>query len=395
MLLIAVICAAAVTLIFFFRGDEVAPGLAVHADRQSIEAFKQIFPQYIKMGSNWKFRDSNSVFIHVIGDSLKTSDTYLFPGRNARQLIEETEQQGILFWKSRPSLLWISAKDLPTLNFHLQNNPELRQRIDEVAHNFYVKGSYANITGKDTVMKFIDFDAVEFEKRPMQRYQAPLKGRLAGIYDLDAIQYDRADIYVRQGLQSTLKKEYLQEIHSAVGNIPKNWSGVLKLLRYCDQTFEGGGICDYRVSANDLFQSKRIGGCTEEALIVASILRGFGFPSLIIYTVDLDQAMKTPLGQKISKGHQMVEVFVNKKWILIAGNREYVEKYDPYNPYIVRYKPDSSIIRGFVLAKGLDYWDMGIVSGSAENEMETEFLKRLDSIQPFLEIENKCKLSTY
>jgi len=347
------------------------------------------------MGSNWKFQDSNSVFIHVIGDSLKTSDTYLFPGRNARQLIEETEQQGILFWKSRPSLLWISAKDLPTLNLNLQNNPELRQRIDEVAHNFYVKGSYANITGKDAVIKFIDFDAVEFEKPPMQRYPAHLKGHLAGIYDLDAIQYDRPDLYLRPGLQSALKKEYLRKIHSVVGNIPPNWSGVVKLLCYYDQAFEGSGICDYRLSANDLFQSKRIGGCTEEALIVASILRGFGFPSLIIYTVDLDQAMKTPLGQKISKGHQMVEVFVDKKWILIAGHREYVEKYDPHNPYIVRYNPDLSVIRGFVLAKGLDYWEMGITSRSAENEMETEFLKRLDSIKPFLELENKCNLSKY
>ena len=82
-------------------------------------------------------------------------------------------------------------------------------------------------------------------------------------------------------------------------------------------------------------------------------------------------------------------------WILLAGNREYAEAYDPYNPYIVRYRPDSSVIRGFVLAKGLDYWDMGIVSKNADIEMETEFQKRLDTLQPFLERENECRLSTY
>jgi hypothetical protein len=62
---------------------------------------------------------------------------------------------------------------------------------------------------------------------------------------------------------------------------------------------------------------------------------------------------------------------------------------------IMRYKPGSSTARGFVLGKGLDYWDMGITYKDARREMETEFLKRLDTIEPFLEHENACHLITY
>ena len=129
--------------------------------------------------------------------------------------------------------------------------------------------------------------------------------------------------------------------------------------------------------------------------MVVSILRGFGFPAVLVYTVDLEQARKTPLGRTISKGHQMVEVFVDQQWVLVAGSRKYTKQYDPYNPYIVRYRPGSSTARGFVLGKGLDYWDMGITYKNAKREMETEFLKRLDTIEPFLEHENAYHLRTY
>jgi hypothetical protein len=249
------------------RNHGEIPGFTVHADKQICTIFRQLFPEYVRKGADWTFQDSNSLFVHVIGDSRRFDGIHLFPGKYPHELEEETQKQGVVFWTSRPSLLWISAKDTATLSIQLRENTALRQMIDEVAHNPYINDSYANITGKDEPFPFEDFHAIRVKHAALP-YMPPPEGRhVAGIYDLETIHYHQpARYYLGRGLQSTLKDEYLAEIREAVGPITQNLFGVLKLLRYYQRTFERAGIKDYRVSANDLYALKRIDGCTEEAL---------------------------------------------------------------------------------------------------------------------------------
>jgi hypothetical protein len=58
-------------------------------------------------------------------------------------------------------------------------------------------------------------------------------------------------------------------------------------------------------------------------------------------------------------------------------------------------KSDGSVAKRFVLAKGVDYWDLGFTYEHAILDIHTAFLKRLDAVEPFLEHENTYHMQTY
>ncbi len=379
----------------FSENNEKIYGYILHADRLLQNNRNSSF-KYVKGGSNWKFRDSNSLFIHIIGDSLSERDEYfLFPGYTLNELDNKTKNESIIFWKSRESLMWISAKDTKTLFSNLKENKKLQKMIEELAKNPYIEGSYANITGKDEKFKFNDYENSKYCQNTKKFSINNASDSLVGIYDLNRIDYSNPSKYLIESAQTKLKDEYINEIKKKVGKITNNFTSIVKLMEYCHKEFKGSGIADFKLSANEIFETKRIAGCTQNAVIITSILRSFGFPSILVCTVDLKTAKKTLLGESISKGHYMTEVYVNKKWILLDGNGSYCDKYNPTNPYIIRKYSSDSLSEGIVIAKGLDNWEMGLNYSDAYKNMCTEFINRLNKLEPFLKKKEYAIMKSY
>lgn len=332
-------------------------------------------------GSNWKFRDNNSLFIHIIGDELYDNEK-LFPGYNLDQLDKETNKNNILYWKPSDSLMWISAKDFNTLNEYLKSDVKLQSLIKELAYNQYQIGSYANITGSTTKVEFNDYKESPYYELDKKYTPPEYNENYAGIYNLNKINYDKPDLYLKHGYQSKMKNDYINELKSEVGISDNSMKSLIKIMNYYHDNFDSAGLDDYRLSANNIFEMKKISGCTEQSLIITSILRSLGFPSVLAATVSLEAAKETKPPNSINSGHYMTEVYVEGKWILLDGNGRIGINYNPLNPYILR-KFENNIDEGFVFGKGLDNWDFGLYYEDAYRDMCIEFINRLNTIDKY------------
>jgi len=180
------------------------------------------------------------------------------------------------------------------------------------------------------------------------------------------IEYDNQELYLTPGTQSDLDDKYLQEIRIALG-IPE-WtihsvSGIMSVCNWFNQDFtfvNAGGSMVGVNDVNELYEIKTFYGCHSAALIISSILRGLGFPTVMIETTSIGWAYD--YYDNINQGfvgHVMTEVYISDKWILLDNDGTYIEDYDCLNPFI------STDTKGFpynqqglfTYAKGIDTWD--------------------------------------
>jgi len=125
----------------------------------------------------------------------------------------------------------------------------------------------------------------------------------------------------------------------------KNW--------YSDKAFA--------LTADELFRSGKLGGCSDFALVSAALFRSAGIPSRLVITANVDWM---PAFQKndllITTGHVFVEAYLEEEWYLIdPTNRLLFEGYDESQ----RSYPN----REYLCLRGIDYWDMGVTGVSDLN----------------------------
>jgi hypothetical protein len=150
----------------------------------------------------------------------------------------------------------------------------------------------------------------------------------------------------------------LEVIRKAFGDPLDTIDYVLDICHWVNQyfTFEnaGGGKVG-KNSVNELFELRTFYGCHSLALVISSVLRELGFPSIMIETVDVQWGYDFNAGiVQYFSGHVMSEIYVENSWILLDNNCSYVKEYDPLNPYIpVLNNPTDAF---FVFAKGIDIW---------------------------------------
>ena len=120
-------------------------------------------------------------------------------------------------------------------------------------------------------------------------------------------------------------------------------------------------------TVDELFKIKTFYGCHSLALIISSTLRKFGFPSIMIETVDVQWGYKYNAGTvQYFAGHVLSEIYVEDKWILLDNNCTYVEEYDFEDPFISKMsRPTNGY---FVFAKGVDIWDYNGKDDSFTND---------------------------
>ena len=174
------------------------------------------------------------------------------------------------------------------------------------------------------------------------------------------IEYDNRQLYLTPGTQSDLNNEYLEEIRRDIGTPEFSIPGILNVCDWFNHNFSfenaGGGMIGKK-TVNELYESKTFYGCHSAALVISSILREFGFPTVMIETASVEWAYDYYNGDTQSfSGHVMTEVYVLEKWILLDNNGTFVENYDFTNPFISTMN-DQDL---FTYAKGKDIWDYGV-----------------------------------
>lgn len=107
-------------------------------------------------------------------------------------------------------------------------------------------------------------------------------------------------------------------------------------------------------TADDLFKSGKLGGCSDFALVQITLFRAVGIPSRMIITANVDWMINSRSNRlAMSEGHSFIEVYLEDTWHLVDTTYRWLfSGYDLNN---------KSYPHGeYFCKRGIDFWDMGI-----------------------------------
>lgn len=107
-------------------------------------------------------------------------------------------------------------------------------------------------------------------------------------------------------------------------------------------------------TADELYESRVLGGCSDYALAQITLFRAVGIPSRMVVTANVDwmyQYLKNPL--TMTEGHSFIEVFLEDRWYLVDSTYRYF--FSEYDPERASYPHGE-----YLCKKGIDFWDIGI-----------------------------------
>jgi len=106
-------------------------------------------------------------------------------------------------------------------------------------------------------------------------------------------------------------------------------------------------------TADQLFQEKVLGGCSDFALAKVTLFRALGIPARLVITANVDWMLryqKDPLF--LTTGHVFIEVFLEDRWFLVDSTYRFLfSDYDRTKKSYPR--------REYFCVRGTDYWEMG------------------------------------
>lgn len=211
-------------------------------------------------------------------------------------------------------------------------------------------------------------------------------------YDFSyGIEYEKPEKYLLPGEQSDLNDKYFEEIKTIIGTPEKNITSILTICHWFNQNFifsNAGGSMIGKKTVNELYKDKTFYGCHSAALVISSVLREFGFPTIMIETASIAWAYDYNYNtNQAFVGHVMTEVYVEDRWILLDNNCTYVEDYNSMNSFIPTASQESS--QGlFTYAKGIDIWNYGVKDESDTHGMMINFANNIGCFEEHFNTEN-------
>ncbi len=85
-------------------------------------------------------------------------------------------------------------------------------------------------------------------------------------------------------------------------------------------------------TAKEIWESKKASGCTDYAILFATLARTLGIPTTILHTAEYDwlQRLKNGGDSWMHYGHTFCECYFNDSWVLVDPTCEYIGRI--YNP---------------------------------------------------------------
>lgn len=201
-------------------------------------------------------------------------------------------------------------------------------------------------------------------------------------YDID---YDNPDKYLQPGKKTNIKKEYIDAIHQEMSVTGKTIDDLRVIFLWKELKFRKvytAGKYVGKSSVNFIFKNGVLTGHHDDGLLLVSVFREYGFPSILVESAGIQWAYDYEAGKTGDfVGYVFVEVFVEGKWILMdSTSGRYVDNYDPLNPVIPMLRKVEQ--KGYyVMFKGLDTADYGIKSyGSLKKKMKA-FAKTINGLK--------------
>ena len=124
-------------------------------------------------------------------------------------------------------------------------------------------------------------------------------------------------------------------------------------------------------SVIEIFKSKTFSGCSDIGMMMASLLREKGIPTVYVETVNVDwlnKELNNLPGSEIMKGHIFLEINLNGKWYLYDPTFHIIyDNYDSNNNNYPR--------RFYVFAKGENANSLGVYNTKDERALAKNILK--------------------
>jgi len=155
-------------------------------------------------------------------------------------------------------------------------------------------------------------------------------------------------IWLKEGKQSKITKLIKKLVSKFSGNDFEKIGGILnwmdKNLKRCEDYKKVLKIFARR-NVDQVLEDGFTTGCHDNALVFATLCRAVGIPAKYIMGID-------KLNPK-NKGHCVVEVYINKDWIIVDQNSKTIS---------LDIKRSDFYKKNYIVGKGLDSWDIGIKS---------------------------------
>ena len=173
-------------------------------------------------------------------------------------------------------------------------------------------------------------------------------------------------IWLKEGKQSKITKLIKKLVSKFSGNDFEKIGSILnwmdKSLKRCEDYKKVIKIFARR-NVNKVLEDGFTTGCHDNALVFATLCRAVGIPAKYIMGID-------KLSPK-NKGHCVVEVYINKGWIIVDQNRKAIS---------LDIKRSDFYRKNYIVGKGFDSWDIGIKSFKNWKEKSNEVIKIISKI---------------
>lgn len=200
----------------------------------------------------------------------------------------------------------------------------------------------------------------------------------------DEIDYSNPDKYLNSGEQSKLNSENEKIIRENISINKTDFTGIVKVIMFKEKYFtgyEGGGAFIGKLTINDLFKDKKLSGCHDHALVVAGMLRLFGYPVIMAEAADINWAKNFKNDPNSSFiGHVLLEVYVNNEWILLDPTGGLFSAIYDYGSPVIKTQFRESKGELYVLFKGLDTNEYGIYDNEELHDQLKAFANNIDKI---------------
>lgn len=198
------------------------------------------------------------------------------------------------------------------------------------------------------------------------------------------IDYGQPEKYLEPGAQSRLTAENASAVRAELPDRPAGLEmagAIAAWVRAAFRVVPSRGATVGATDVNTLLSTRVVTGCHDSALLLATVLRAYAIPAVMVDTAGIGWAEQQRAGTARGfSGHVFVEAYAGGRWVLIeCGSGTFVSKYDPANPAInCPALPDP---RGYyVLARGLDPAGYGVTGIDALNRLMLQFANELPTL---------------
>jgi len=163
--------------------------------------------------------------------------------------------------------------------------------------------------------------------------------------------------WLKEGPQSLIDNKMARAVQTATGaSRPERLYQILDFFRDHFTYDEWVNEQIFKRTAAEIFKDGTLGGCSDYALVQATLFKIVGIPSRLLLTANVDWLKKyrhNPLA--IATGHVFVEVYLENAWHLVDG--PYWQLFSNIQPTEIYYPH-----RGLFCTRGVDYWSLNLRS---------------------------------